>query len=381
MNVLVVGAGAVGSMAVWQLTQQGHRVTVLEQFALDHDQGSSYGESRIVRRVYDDPFYTALMAEAYELWDELQAQWPREELWRRSSGVFFGPASHPQIAAARAALEASHVPYEQLSRAACQERFPALRLREDEVALYEPSMGYARASRCVRAAVQLAQRAGAIFHEDTPVRDISTKGDLFRAQTEAGDTFEAERLLLCAGSWTGTLLGRVGLSLPLKVVRKTYIHLQPARHAEAFEVGRFPVWIDAATFAYGFPHLGVPGVKLAFHAGGESTDPDHVARELREDERDQLRAYAAQRFPDLSRDIAHEKVCLYTNTPDEDFLVDAMPHWPGAFLVGGLSGHGFKFAPLLGRIAARLLTESATHHDLSRFALARLAPMTELAIT
>jgi monomeric sarcosine oxidase len=379
MRVIIVGAGVVGTMAAWRLAQAGHDVIVCEQFDLDHDRGSSYGDSRIVRRVYTDALYTALMADAYPLWNELQSHFPHEELFSLPGGIFFGPRTHPQIEAAEDALIRSRVEYERLDAASCARRFPAVKLRQDEVALYEPSMGYARASRCVRAAATLAKRHGAQIREHTPVAEIEpgAGGNGLRVLTGTGECLSGERLstdkvLICAGPWTQRCLAKLGIEVPLNVVRKTYIHLEPARHHENFEASCFPVWIDADSLAYGFPRLGdVPGVKLAMHGGGETTLPGTVERVVLERDRAVLHEYAVKRFPDLSRRVVYEKVCLYTNTPDEDFIIDAVPGLAGAFFIGGLSGHGFKFGPLLGEIALALVTGAAMPYDLSRFSCTR----------
>jgi monomeric sarcosine oxidase len=345
---------------------------VFEQFGLDHDLGSSYGDSRIVRRVYTDALYTSLMADAYPLWSELQSHFPDEELFSLPGGIFFGPQAHPQIAAAEEALNLSAVEYERLDAATCARRFPAVKLREDEVALYEPSMGYARASRCVRAAATLAKRHGAQIHEHTPVKEIEASSNSLRVLTEAGEAASADKVLICAGPWTQRCLTKLGIALPLKVVRKTYIHLEPERNHENFEAGRFPIWIDADSLAYGFPRLGeVPGVKIALHGGGEVVTPETVERTVQESDRAALHEYSARRFPDLSRRVVYEKACLYTNTPDEDFIIDAVPALPGAFFIGGLSGHGFKFGPLLGEIALGLLGDATMPYDLSRFSCTR----------
>ncbi len=373
MKILILGAGAVGAMTAWRMTAAGHNVTVFEQFGLDHDRGSSYGDSRIVRRVYSDPFYTALIADAYPLWEQLQAQ-SHEELFTMAGGIFFGPADYSDVRDAEIALAGSGVDYEKLNSSQCASRYPALKLREDEIALFEPSMGYTRASRCVKMAVQLAETAGATFHFETPIQSIvaAGKGGGIEVKTAAGESFIADRLLISAGPWSAPLLSKLGVSLPFQVVRKTYLHLQPERNAVDFEVGCFPTWIDAVSLAYGFPRLGDrPGVKIAFHGGCEVTSPENVNRELSESDRLPLIDYATTRFPDLSRQVVYEKVCLYTNTPDEDFVVDEVPGLPGAFLIGGLSGHGFKFAPLLGEIARGLLTGEPLSYDLSRFALFR----------
>lgn len=376
MRVIIVGVGGIGAMAAWQLAQDGHEVLAIEQFSLDHDLGSSYGDSRIVRRVYTDSLYTALMADAYPLWDALQAQFPEEELFRRAGGVFFGPAGHPQVRAAQQALEASRVDYEALDAAACARRFPAVVLQPEEIALYEPSMGYARASRCVCAAAILARKYGAQIREATSVADIQSGpgGQGVQVTTQAGETLSADRLLLTAGPWAGPLLERLGVSVPLVVTRQPYVHLMPDSHAADFEAGRFPVWIDAVVEAYGFPRMGeMPGVKVGLHRGGTATTPQTVDRVLNQEDYAGPRRYAARRFPWLSPQVAYAKVCLYTNTPDEDFIVDTVPGLPDAFVLGGCSGHGFKFTPLLGRIGANLAAGISMPYDLARFRLARFA--------
>src|SRR5579872_2872659 len=175
MRVVIIGVGAAGAMAAWRLARAGHEVIALEQFRLDHDRGSSYGDSRIVRRVYPDLLYTSLMADAYALWDELQAQ-SADRLFVRAGGVFYGPPDHPQVEAARQALASSGVDYEVLDDAECRRRFPALALHAGEVALYEPGMGYARASRCVRAAAHLARQHGAVIREECAVEGIEAGG-------------------------------------------------------------------------------------------------------------------------------------------------------------------------------------------------------------
>jgi monomeric sarcosine oxidase len=371
MRMIIVGVGGVGAMAAWRLAKAGQEVIALEQFRLDHDRGSSYGDSRIVRRVYPDALYTALMADAYTLWDELQTSMG-EELFHRVGGVFCGPADHPQVKAAQEALAASGVEYEVLHADACARRFPAFALRPDELAVYEPSMGYARASRCVLAAVQMARRYGAQIREETPVVGIEAAPDGVRVALGSGETVTADRLLLTAGAWTGPRLAELGARVPLVVTRQAYVHLRPARNEADFEAGRFPVWIDVQANTYGFPRLGdVPGVKIGLHDRGTVTTPETVDREVREEDRDAARRYAARRFPWLSPDVVYEKICLYTNTPDEDFIVDAIPNLPGAFVISACSGHGFKFTPLLGQVAADLAADRPIIYDLSRFRLSR----------
>lgn len=372
MRVLIVGLGVVGAMAAWRLARMGHEVIGFEQYGLDHDRGSSYGDSRIVRRVYPDPLYTNLMADAYPLWDELQAHASDEELFCRAGGLYCGPVGHPLIGQALNALEVSGVEHELLNAAQVAKRYPAFALAPDECAIYEPSMAYARASRCVRVGARLARSHGASLREHTSIADIHADADGVRVTTLAGETIAGDRLLLSTGPWTGPYLARIGVSVPLIVTRQAYIHLEPRKDAELFTSGRFPVWIDAATNYYGFPRLGdVGGVKIALHEHGEATTPQDADRSIRDAEIEATRAYARHRFPSLSDTVTYAKVCLYTNTPDEDFILDALPGLPHIFVAGGLSGHGFKFAPLLGQTLADFAVGNPMAYDLTRFRINR----------
>ena len=374
MKIAIIGVGGVGAMAAWRLALAGHEVIALEQFAIDHDRGSSFGDSRIVRRVYADALYTALMGDAYRLWDELQSQFPGEELFTRSGGLFLGPAEHSLLESAEHSLAASGVNYEILDPATIAQRFPAFTLFPGERAIYEPEMGYARASGCVKAAVQLARKHGTDIRTGFEVVDVARTGTQFCVTSAHGETVFCDRLVITAGPWIGQFLSRWNVRPPLVVTRQAYVHFLPARNEAAFEVGQFPVWIDIATNAYGFPRLGSQsGIKIAFHALGEATTPESVDRVPRDADRDRLWNYAHTRFPDLSDRVSYAKVCLYTNTPDEDFLVDWAPNLEGAVFIGGLSGHGFKFTPLLGEIAARMVTGKEVGYDLSRFRFGRLA--------
>lgn len=364
-------------MAAWRLAQEGHEVIALERFRVDHDLGSSYGDSRIVRRVYPDPFYTALMADSYTLWRELEGLSARHDgetpLLNLCGGIFFGPKAHPHITAAQAALDASHVPYQVWTSADRAEHFPALRLRADEIAVYEPSMGFAYASRCVRAAVAVARSFGAQIHEETVVQEIAAEGSGIVATTETGERFHADRMLIAAGAWTRPLLASLGVSLPLVVTRQVYVHLAPDRRPENFEIGRLPVWIDAEANAYGFPHIAgqANGVKLGLHDLGAATTPDAVNREVTDSDVEKARWVARDRFEGLSDRVVAAKVCLYTNTPDSDFIIDTPPGLPAVTFISACSGHGFKFTPLLGKIACALVTDQALPYDLSRFRLGR----------
>ena len=272
MKIGLIGLGGVGTMAAWRAAQAGHEVIGFEQFQLDHDFGSSYGDSRVVRRVYTDPLYTALMAGAYDLWHDFASRFPQTELFREAGGIYFGKAGSPGLGSAEAALRTAGVKHQVLSASECRQRFAAFAFEDDDAAVYEPSMGYARASLCVRAAAQLARAHGADLQENTTVAELEPTSSGVGVTTANGEHFDFDRLLITAGPWTGPRLEALGVHLPLVVSRQTYVHLAPRANPQHFEVGPFPVWIDDTTWTYGFPHLGgVPGVKLADHSEREPT--------------------------------------------------------------------------------------------------------------
>jgi monomeric sarcosine oxidase len=371
-RIAVLGAGGVGSAAARFLARDGHDVTVIEQFEPDHDRGSSYGTSRIIRKTYTDGFYTALMGAAYPLWDELERE-AGEPLFARTGGLFFGPADHPELAAIRRALGDNGVPFEELDPAACAKRFPRLRLLEGESGVFEREAGFLHASECVRANLRLAAAHGARLRTKTAVEALEPRPSGITLVLAGGERLEFDRVVVAAGPWTARLLSRF-VPLPFTVTRQAYCHFEPHVPVAEFGADRFPVWIDFATDFYGFPYDGrTPGVKVAWHETGLATDPDRVDRGIQDTDRQPLRRYCAAHLPSLSPRIRYEKVCLYTMSPDKDFVVDHLPGEPRVSLVGGLSGHGFKFTVLLGRIAAWMAEGQQVPWDLSRFSLARLA--------
>lgn len=372
MRFAVIGAGGIGSATARFLSRDGHAVTVLEQFEIDHDRGGSWGASRIIRKTYTERLYTELMKSAYPLWEELERD-SGESLFVRTGGLFFGPATNAEVVSARQALADNNVPFDVLGPAGVSERFPEIHLREDEIGVYEPQAGFLRASACVRANLRLARSSGAILRERTQVRGIRPAGDHVAVELAGGEALDVDGVVVAAGSWSQSFLAPF-VRLPLVVSRQVYCHLRPARAAHAFGAEAFPVWIDLEHLFYGFPQSVDPdGVKVALHRPGVSTDPDSVDRIVHALDRAPLLDYCAHRLPGLSGDVLFEKVCLYANSPDEHFIVDRLADDPRIVVFAGDSGHAFKFSVLLGRILASLVCQESVPWELSRFSLARLA--------
>ncbi len=370
LRVAVIGQGGVGTAAARFLAAAGCQVVGFEQFQLDHDRGSSYGGSRIIRRVYPDPLYASLMDAAYPLWHDLERECG-EELLLPCGGLFFGPEGHPEMIATEDALTAVGVPYQRLSPADTAEQHPQFRLRSDEYALWEPQSGLLRASRCVLANATGARAYCADLREQCPIRAIEPHGSGVRVHSAAGSE-EFDRAVITGGPWTAGLIAP-WLELPLRVTRQQYAHFAVEDPA-SFAPDRFPVWIDMAELFYGFPqHDAIPGIKAALHVPGPTHDPNSPDRSPSDGDSQLLYHYLTRRMrgmavPDSADSPAiFSKVCLYTMSPDEDFVIRPLPGAEQVIFLGGLSGHGFKFTVLLGQIAARLAMGQDPGHNLERF--------------
>lgn len=355
MRVAVVGLGAVGSAALRFLAQQGHEAVGYEQFTRGHTRGSSHGESRIYRLTYADPYYTRLMRRAFELWQSLQAE-AGEELIVSCGVLWLGEADDPELRAIADALRSEQVAFEWLDAAAVAARFPALHLEPSERALFQSEGGFLRASACVLANLRLAEAHGATIIEQTRIARIEPQPNGVLVETERGDRARFDRVIITAGAWIPKLLPE--LRLPLTVTRQTYAYFALRDGAEPYHTPScLPVWIEATRHFYGFPTDGrQAGVKVAWHQLGEVHDPDLPARPVDEEDLAPLRACIRRRLPQASPNVLSTATCLYTNAPDERFLLQPLLHDPRVWFVSACSGHGFKFSILNGYLAAQQAT-------------------------
>ena len=371
----VVGLGAMGSAAAWHLARRGERVIGFEQFGPAHDRGSSHGETRMVRQAYfEDPRYVPLLVRSVELWDELGSI-TGTPLLTRTGGLMIGPADGAVVAGTVASAERWAIPHEVLDAAQVASRFPSFRLRPDEAAVFEPGAGFVGPEESVTAHLALAEGAGARLEFHTPVLewelDVPT-GDAVGGvslRTRGGD-IRAKRLVACAGAWSANVLE--GLGLPLRVERHALHWFVPSGDPAPFRLGRLPVYLwefVEGSELYGFPLLpGAPGAKVAFFHHGRPADPDRLDRQVTADEGDTLRRELADRVPDLAGAWLSGVACMYTMTPDRHFMIGPAPGTDGRVVMAcGFSGHGFKFAPVVGEIIADLATGGRTPWDISLF--------------
>jgi sarcosine oxidase len=359
-----------GSAAVWRLAKRGRRVLGLDRLHPPHTQGSSHGRSRIIREAYyEHPLYVPLVRRAYDLWADLESESGRR-LLRPTGGLMIGPPEGVLVSGARRSAVTHGLPFDELSASEMRSTFPAIAPEDPVVGILEPRAGVLLPERCVEAALDSARRRGAELHFDEAVVGWSPEEGGVVVRSENG-TYSASRCILATGAWLAPM---ARATLPLTVERQTAFWFRPLAHPERFSPESLPVYIwewEPDRFFYGFPDLG-DGIKIARHHEGESVQPDSVRREVGSEEEEGIRGLMRRFLPDGNGRLLDASVCLYTNTPDRHFLVDRHPESSSVLLASPCSGHGFKFAPAIGEVLARLACDEDPEFDLSPFRAGRL---------
>ena len=371
-DVIVIGIGGMGSATAYHLARRGKSVLGLERFDIPNDQGSSHGVTRIIRLAYyEDPSYVPLLRRSYELWRELQ-RLAGEQLLYLTGSIDAGPPDSAVFQGSLLSAQLHNLPHEILTSDELTRRFPGYQLPDSTVALLQPEGGFLLPERCIVAHVVAAQALGAEIHGRERVLEWESGSDFVRVRTDRG-SYLAKRVVISAGAWAGSLVD--GLSRNAIPERQVLAWLQPTR-PELFTTERFPVFnllVDEGRY-YGFPIFGVPGFKLGrYHHLNEEVDPDEIDRETHPRDEKILRDFAERYFPDGAGPTMALKTCMFTNSPDEHFILDVYPKDPRVSIAAGFSGHGFKFCSVVGEIMADLAERGETHHDINLFRLSRFA--------
>lgn len=359
-DVIIIGAGAMGSAAAYHLAKDKRRVLLLEQFSIGHTRASSHGESRIFRYAYPQLSYARLAMQCKPMWRELEAD-AGETLLRDTGGLDFAdePAAFAQVQEVAQALAAAGGAYDILDRAALARRFPQFTLGADAIGVYSPDAGVLNATRCVLAMSSRAAHHGAVVQDNEAVRDLIPRQNSVEVVTDAG-RYTAAKVIVTAGAWVNTVLSRVGISLPVRVSQEQVVYFTP-RHADGFMPGAFPIWIHhraGGDHTYGFPIMGRPGAKIAFHHDGNFVDDiSRYTATPSEAVTARLREYIRAHIPELDGAAFDPTACLYTTTPDENFIIGPAANAPNVIIGSPCSGHGFKFAIGIGRTLADLAIE------------------------
>ncbi|MFS0900194.1 N-methyl-L-tryptophan oxidase [Mycolicibacterium litorale] len=363
-----------GSAAAYHLAARGQRVLGLEKFTPAHDKGSSHGGSRIIRQSYfEDPAYVPLLLRAYELWDRLAADSERD-VYRMTGGLFIGPPDCLTVAGSLRASREWNLPHELLDAGEIRRRYPNFTPRDGDIALFEAKAGFARPEMTVQAHLDLAEKNSAILRFGEQVTAWSETGAGVRVTTAAG-TYDAGQLVICPGAWAPQLLAEFGI--PITVERQVLYWLDPIGGIDPF-VGH-PIFIaenERAEQIYGFPAIDGPGggVKVAFFRKGVVCTPDTIDRVVHDQEIREMRQEVARLLPALDGPCVHSATCMYSNTPDQHFVIARHPDSANVTVACGFSGHGFKFVPVVGEVLADLATTGATGHPIDLFDPRRLVP-------
>src|SRR5712691_3097407 len=345
-----------GALTAWRLAARGARVIGFERFRPGHDQGSSHGDTRIFRTAYfESPEYVPLLQRAHQLWRQLEQE-TGAQLLTMTGGLAIGPADGELVAGVLMSARESRLPHRLLDAGEMNRIYPQHRLEAGDVAVRDEEAGFLRPELSVAAAAGRAQALGARLMTETEVTAIKPADGGVVVETSRGH-FAAERAVVAAGAWTSKLLPQLGL--PLEVERQVMAWLA-VDDPDSFSPQRFPIFIRelaGGRFRYGFPTTDGRSIKLAVHHEGTGADPDSIEREVEDGDLLPLREFAREKLRGVTGEVVDARVCMYTNAPDERFICASPADLPGVTVLSACSGHGFKFASVLGELMAGLILD------------------------
>jgi sarcosine oxidase len=366
-DILVIGLGAHGSSALYHLAGTGKRVVGIDRFTPPHSRGSSHGQSRIIREAYhENPVYVPFIRAAYELWDELAREAGRP-LLITTGGLLLGKEDSMVVSGALLSAETYGIDFEFLQAGDIRRRFPAFRPDNDTVAVLEKRAGILFPEECIRAHLTGAAVRGAEIRFEEVVETIVPSGGGIEVKTSKG-RYLAGKVIVSAGAWVGELLPE--LRLPLTLERQVVCWFKGG--GAVLRADRMPVYIweyVAGRLFYGFPDLG-QGIKIGFHHGGRHIRADELRQDAGVDEIGEIQEIARS-YLAIEPVFEASSVCMYTNTPDEDFIIDEYPGAPQILVLSPCSGHGFKFSSVVGKIACDWGVGRPAGFDLRPFKLGR----------
>jgi sarcosine oxidase len=373
-DVAVVGLGGMGSAILARCAARGASVVGIEQFGAAHDRGASHGKTRMIRKAYfEDPAYVPLVLRAYELWRELERT-SGEEILRMTGLLWVGAETSDIIRGTRRAAMEHELRIESLSPGEVKARYPTIELWKDEVVLFEPDGGVLHPERAVGAQLRIAKANGAEMRFGVAMKSWHANDKGFELKLSDGARISANKLVLTLGPWFQETLASIGVSL--RVQRNTQAWFSPGIHA--YDSPGFPAFLvdrpGLPAPLYGFPDFG-DGIKAAFHGFGDLTEANHLNREIDLARDVEPVAQALEQWmPGAAGTFREATPCMYALTPDENFVIDRHPDHANLILCGGFSGHGFKFAPVVGEIGAELALDGGSRHEIEFLSLRRFRP-------
>ena len=357
-----------GAAAACELAREGAKVAIIDQSSLPNPQAASFDYSKVFRFAYPDTFYVSLAVDALKRWRDLEEE-TGARLLTQTGALLIGKRRPSFETQCYDALHSLELEAEMLEAGQVADRFPQFNAEAFSYAVFDPSGAILHAEAALTAMIDLAKRRGVEVIENQPVTGVEQSGSRVIVTADRTD-FVVERAMIASGPWTRKLLPF--LASKLTTTRQEIVYLKPAKTAQSFEPANFPIFIELDSGFYGFPVHKAGAMKIANHHKGPKVDPG--SRDDRVDERfiEQCRSFFAEFIPALAdASVTDARVCVYNNTPDDDFIVDWHPQSDRTLIVSGFSGHGFKFAPTIGRIASELLLSNQTSFAVDRFRLDR----------
>lgn len=376
-DAIIIGVGSMGAATCFWLAERGYKVLGLEQFDIPHEQGSHAGQSRIIRKAYfEHPDYVPLLERAYENWKEMEAL-TGTQLYFQTGLVYFGKSTNTIIRGVKDAAILHKIKIDQLSQQQASSQFPEFTVPQNFETIYEPDAGFITPEKAILLYKEEAIKSGADIRTNESVLKWGKEGDTVKLVTNK-NTYYSKKLIITAGAWAGKMLPQ--LNTELTVTRQTIGWVQPKK-PKSFSLGNFPCWMleeEGMGSYYGFPLLpedrfdGPSGIKIAHHFPGQIVDPDNVNRQISKDDEDDLRYVLEKYLPQADAKVLSWKTCLYTNTKDENFIIDHLPGYDGDVTIAcGFSGHGFKFVSVVGEILADLAIEGKSNLPIDFLSLKR----------
>ena len=372
-DVIVIGAGGMGTAAAAHLARRGASVLAVDRFPVGHARGSSHGQSRLIRLAYyEHPDYVPLLRRARDLWRELE-QDTSQRLLVESGLLSSGPPAGDVIAGTLRSARDHGLAVERFTAHEAMARWPAFRIPKDWESVFEAEAGHLAVEACVRGHTEVAMRHGGLIEAGHDVRGWRVEGDGVVVETTK-ESLGAGRLVLCPGPWAGGLLGLP--DIPFTVLRKSLFWYAATSGLSSDAAATLPAFAfdSPQGFFYGFPQLDDRGLKLADHSGGQVVaDPFEVDRRIDPGEQATIEGWLDAHLPGVGRRRTAHEVCLYTMSPDGHFIVGLHPAHPQVAIAAGFSGHGFKFASVIGEVLADFALDGVARHPVGFLSAMRFA--------
>ena len=369
-DIIIIGAGAFGSSAAYHLSKSNRRVLVIDKYHPPHSFGSSHGQTRIIREAYfEDPVYVPLLQEAYTLWEELEKE-SREKLFLKTGGLMLGnPESHVIQGTLRSA-ETYNIDHAILDQESIINKFPSFNADKQTTGVYEHRAGILFPEKCIEAALSLAMQNGVKMNFNESVVSINRLSNSVEIMTNKG-LYSAQKCIVAAGPWMNKLVPEI--YLPLQTTRQVLFWYDISKSSKYPPIPKkFPVFIwntGSGRHFYGFPDIG-NGFKIAFHDKGAICNPDQLNRAISLEEIEEMNQIIKSHFH-FSASFNNAVACIYTNTPDDHFIIDHHPNCDNIIIASPCSGHGFKFSSVIGKILSDMALDNLMEFNLRPFELKR----------